>query len=185
MKNVLGVMAVALCVSLGVYLFVSKPEEPAASLPVIPDPPSFTLKDPAAVFHKAFARHPAADDRILHAERREWSDAAGVKKWQWFIVVDPSPQLVKFLREDNAFSLAPARSVPQFANAPAWFVFEPGEVEILHAPQGSMSLCFSKTTGRLFATDHGFRPGATGVSGSTSGKAPVERTPEAKIPADR
>lgn len=26
-------------------------------------------------------------------------------KWQWFIVVQPSPELVKYLRDDNAFGL--------------------------------------------------------------------------------
>lgn len=128
-----------------------------------PNPPTSTLTDSTEVFQKAFWKRPTADDTILHAERREWADAEGVQRWQWFIAVEPSATLVKHLREDNAFSLAPAKSVPVVKDAPEWFAFPSSDVEILQAPRGEMCLFFSKTKRLLLATDSGggFHPGAT------------------------
>jgi hypothetical protein len=86
-----------------------------------------------------------------------------VSKWQWFLVVEPAPALVKHLREDNAFSLVPATTVSAIPEAPAWFAFKPGDVEILQGPNGNMRLFFSKTKRLLHATGSGggFHPGAT------------------------
>lgn len=120
-----------------------------------PDPPTSTLTDSNEVFRKAFWKRPAANDKVLHAERREWADAAGVLKWQWFIAVEPSPELLEHLCGDNAFSLTPAATVPVIAGAPAWFGFQAADVEVMQAPHGNMRLIFSKTKRLLHATDAG------------------------------
>ena len=53
-----------------------------------------TNDDPQEVFQRAFWRRPTADERILHAERREWvSEEDGVRRWQWFLAVEPSGAL--------------------------------------------------------------------------------------------
>ena len=151
MKPALCVLAVVGLAGLG-WLLATRPAPPpersAAS-------PTATLSDPVAVFQRAFWKRPAADDTILHAERREWSGADGVQKWQWFIAVEPSAALLKYLRDDNAFSLVPATSAPAITDAPAWFAFPPGDVDILLAPHGNLRLFFSKTKRRLYATDAG------------------------------
>jgi hypothetical protein len=55
------------------------------------DPPTEIENDPVKIFQRAFWASPTGEDEILHAERREWSNADGVQKWQWFLVVEPSP----------------------------------------------------------------------------------------------
>lgn len=117
--------------------------------------PETTVRDEAEVFRKAFWKQPTAMDRILHAERREWSDGEGIHKWQWFIALEPSPDLVKYLRDDNAFSLTASASPAAITNAPAWFSFSPGEVEVLQDPGGNMQLFFGKADGLLHATAAG------------------------------
>ena len=126
--------------------------------------------DPAEVFQRAFWQPPGAGDHILHAERREWTDPDGLKNWQWFLVVEPSPELVKYLREDNAFGLVAVQQSPAFVDAPAWFTFQPGEVDVLHAPHGNLHLFFNKTKRLLLATSSGtgFRPGAPQAVKATS-----------------
>jgi hypothetical protein len=121
-------------------------------------PPTTTLTDSTTVFEKAFWKHPTADDHILHAERREWSDAAGVQKWQWFIAVQPSPQLVKHLRDDNAFNLVPATEA-LIDSAPSWFATGG---KVLQSLQGNMRLIFNDKANTLYATDSGggFKAGA-------------------------
>ena len=66
--------------------------------------------DPVKIFQRACWASPTSEDTILHAERREWSDAEGVLKWEWFLVVEPSPALLKRLRDDNVFGLVPVTS---------------------------------------------------------------------------
>ena len=66
-----------------------------------------TDTDPGEIFQRAFWRSPSADDRIVHAERREWSnDDNGVRHWEWFLEVEPGDKLVSWLREENPFRLA-------------------------------------------------------------------------------
>ena len=150
MKTVLGVLAVAVLAGLGWFL-ATRPAPPAGRT----QSPTAPLSDPVAVFQRAFWKRPGVDDKILHAERREWSGADGVKQWQWFIVVEPSAGLMKHLRDDNAFSLVAATSAPVVREAPAWFAFQPGEVDILLAPHGNLRLFFSKAQRLLYATDAG------------------------------
>ncbi|MFT4640024.1 MAG: hypothetical protein ACI8T1_003349 [Verrucomicrobiales bacterium] len=120
-------------------------------------------KDAIEVFQRAFWKRPTPHDKILHAERREWSDSDGTEQWQWFIVVEPSPELLKHLREDNAFGLSVAGTAPIPSAAPSWFTFEQDDVDILQAPRGNMRLFFSKAKDLLYATDTGgvFRPGVS------------------------
>lgn len=126
------------------------------------DPPTKVENDPVKVFQRAFWASPTDDDEILHAERREWSDAQGVRKWQWFLVVEPSAALLKRLRDDNAFGLAPASSAADIADAPKWFAFDAKEIIVMKSPSSEMQLIFSKGGKLLHATDSGlgFRPGA-------------------------
>lgn len=153
-----------------------------------PDPPTSTLTDPVEVFQKAFWKRPASGDRILNAERREWSDSGGIKRWQWFIEVEPSPGLVKYLREDNAFALVPVATVSPVSDSPAWFRFSPEDVEALATPQGKMQLFFSKSKSRLYATDGGggFQSGLPEAARigpsekSTSGRIPATSPPRTR-----
>ena len=78
------------------------------------DPPTSIDNEPVRIFQRAFWVRPTPADKILHAERREWKDADGVQKWQWFLVVVPSPALLKRLRDDNAFGLMPAATASPF-----------------------------------------------------------------------
>lgn len=125
-------------------------------------PPTLTMGESDEIFKKAFWRRPASDDEILHAERYEWSDEDGLLRWQWFIVVKASPGLIKYLRDDNAFGLVPASSKVRVGDAPAWFDFDPEDVNTLQAPLGGMCLLFSKTGNTLYATasGRGFTKGA-------------------------
>jgi hypothetical protein len=119
------------------------------------DPPTSIHADGVDIFQKAFWKRPGTEDTILHAERREWADADGVRKWQWFLAIEPSPALVKHLRESNHLSLSPASSAVIPSEAPAWFSLRPAEMDILQRPGGSMQLCFNKTGTLLYATESG------------------------------
>ena len=148
----------------------------ARTLPTAP--PTATNTDPAEVFQRAFWKRPAADDRILHAERREWADSKGLQQWQWFIAVQPSLALVKHLRDDNAFSLVtgvPSKSVEQ---APDWFITSTASTQ-MHSPKGNMRLLFDDKTNTLYATDSGggFKPGAP-----EPGKATPQTTADGRLP---
>jgi len=123
-------------------------------------PPTTTNTDPTEVFQKAFWKRPTAADRILHAERREWEDADGVSKWQWCIEVEPSPALLKHLREDNAFGLLAGNRIPWEAPAD-WFPKSADGFTVMQSVNGSMTLLFGASGDRLYATSAGggFRPG--------------------------
>jgi len=150
-------------------------------------PPTLTLNDAEEIFKKAFWRQPAADDEILNAVRHEWSDEEGLLRWQWFLAVKASPGLIRYLRDDNAFGLVPASSVPLSSEAPAWFRFDQGEVAPLQSPQSSMQLIFSKHDNTLYATasGRGFTRGAPepppAIQGAPSpGRLPTTPPPRPK-----
>ena len=125
-------------------------------------PPTSTTTDSAAVFQKAFWKRPVANDKILHAERREWKDAGGVTKWQWFVAVQPSASLRKHLLEDNAFRLVRAGSAKLQSEAPDWFAFTEAETESWQSTAGGMQLWFSSGENLLYAAGDGggFQAGA-------------------------
>jgi hypothetical protein len=130
---------------------------PAPSLGAIvwqSGPPTSVSSDAEAIFKKAMWRRPGPDDKILHAERHEWSDGEGVNRWQWFLIVEASPDLITYLREDNAFGLVPG-SVEPIREAPAWFSFQPDEVAVLKSPMGGMRLMFAKKASTIYATSSG------------------------------
>ncbi len=149
--------------------------------------PQRAMTDGAEVFRRAFWRQAGAGDKIVHAERYEWSDEGGLTKMQWFLEVKPSPELLKYLRDDNAFGLAKtgAASLPE--ERPSWFAFKAEEVEVWHAPQGKMQLIFRARDQTLFATDlgRGFQRGAPeplpkAVAPGPAGRLPTTPPPQPK-----
>jgi hypothetical protein len=139
--------------------------------------PTEVVVDPVEIFKRAFWRIPHASDEILHAERHEWSDAEGLLRWQWFIVVNASPELVKYLRDDNAFGLRVAETAEIPEESPAWFHFEPGEVSVMRSAQSEMQLVFSKTGNTLYASASG--------RGFTRGEPEPEPVSREAMPAGR
>lgn len=163
MKTLLVIAAVAAVAFLGWRLASPDRTNWTRETQVSHTPPTTTQTDPAAVFQRAFWKRPTAEDHILHAERREWKDADGITRWQWFIEVKPSAGLVKHLITDNAFNLAPAGSPGQIEQPPAWFAAATQASRILRAPGGGMTLVFDAQANVLLATDSGggFRKGAS------------------------
>lgn len=147
-------------------LLPEKTTPPAQSASVIKkpvaEPPSKILTDAPALFRRAFWKKATAADKILHAERREWGEGEGLKKWQWFLVVEPSPELLKYLREENAFGLTAATPIPAAEGTPDWFAYQEADVETLRTRTGSMRVSFHRTKPLLYATAFGagFTPGA-------------------------
>ena len=133
--------------------------------------PTQSVTDAAEVFKRAFWRRPSGEDEILHAERHEWSDADGVARWQWFIVVKASPGLLKDLRDDNTFGLVAAASGPAATDAPAWFEFNPEDVSEMHSRDSGLRLMFSKGDNTLYATASGY-----GFTKGAAEPTPVIRT---------
>lgn len=120
------------------------------------------LDDPALVFQKAFWKRPASDDRILHAERREWTEEGETSRWQWFIEVEASPALERHLITENAFALGRSAAPVVPEGAPAWFSADPRGAMVMTAAGGTMQLIFHPETRRLQAcgAGGGFRKGA-------------------------
>ena len=139
-------------------------------------PPDRVVMDPELVFRRAFWRSPEAGDEIVHAERYEWHDAEGVKKWKWFMDIKPSPGLIKYLRDENAFGLTRTSSMTMTDERPAWFNFDSSKAVVMNSAQTNLQLIFMAEENTLYATDSGlgFRRGAP---------EPTKTTPqEAKIP---
>ncbi len=131
---------------------------PSTSTPA-PAAPAFAPED---VFRRAFWRQPTKADQILHAERRETPDHAPgeIARWQWFVVVKPSPELLQTLRNPETFGLLPTRT-PRLANsaepAPAWFpdLATASGGELRQTPSGGLTTYYVATTNTLYATDTG------------------------------
>ena len=147
-------------------------------------PPTLTLNDAEEIFKKAFWRRPSPADQIQQAERHEWRDADGLERWQWFLVVRASPELIKYLRDDNAFGLVPASAAPVVSEAPAWFRFKPDDFAVLQASHAGMRLMFSKSDNTLYATDsgRGFTKGAPEPPPATQGAQTPGRIPSSPPP---
>ena len=100
------------------------PPEPQPQAPVDPEWAHLALEretDARQVFRRAFWRNPGAQDRILEALRREWSDEHGVQRWDWYIVVDLSPELCAYLLEHNPFQLTRRTHARALEHVPDWF----------------------------------------------------------------
>lgn len=138
------------------------------------------LNDPALVFQKAFWKRPTAEDRILHAERREWTEDGETSRWQWFIDVEASSALERHLITDNAFALGRSAAPVIPDGAPAWFGANPRGAVVMMAAGGTMQLIFHPETRRLQAcgTGGGFRKGAP----EPAGKLPQSMASTSRIP---
>jgi len=152
------------------FCFIFAPSRLRDSKPHLPpaaDPSVRLDLAPAEIFRRAFWRQPTPADRIVHAERREWKDAAdAVQRWQWFLQVEPGPALLAALRDPAVFGLAPVAAPRREPSAlPAWFPAAPraGD-EILQSPAGGLTIFYREADHMLFATDsgRGFAPPATG-----------------------
>jgi hypothetical protein len=126
-----------------------------------------TTMPPEEVFKRALWRHPAPEDKILHAERREWTKdkANGVDRWQWFLAVEPGPALKAWLREQNPFSVRPVGNAdaPEIKDAPAWFPSDnSGCIVHTGGTTGSLVFLWSRKGNTLYVTGSGtgFQPGA-------------------------
>jgi len=156
---------VALLAGFGLRLMASRKDpatELAASIAWQGPPPTTVVRDPVVVFQRAFWRSPTANDQIIHAERHEWSDAGGITKWQWFLEVKASPELLKYLRDDNGFGLAASNSAKVSKEKPAWFSFKTSDVSVMSSPRANLQFIFKNNSNTLLATDSGlgFRRGA-------------------------
>jgi hypothetical protein len=149
---------VLLAIGFIVFLTQKKPKPPEIPQSVSDQLVLNTSTDPTLVFQKAFWRRPAGDDKILHAERREWSEKGkDVREWQWFLAVQPSPELAEWL-QTNPFSLSPSTEPLKYTEAapkPDWFPSDFSGFEILKAPQSRLVLIFSAEKNLLFAMDSG------------------------------
>jgi len=152
---------------LGGLLYLGKPE-PEVEKPASEKPDTkviskdgmtlMTTTDAILVFQKAFWRYPQPDDEILHAERREWSTGKdGIKKWQWFLLIRPGPELRTWL-ESNPFLLASVsapKPVTGFGPSPLWFENAGDRSLSHHSNQGNFTISFSPDHKLVYATDAG------------------------------
>jgi hypothetical protein len=148
--------------AVGVVVFKKTQESPPLQEPIaatttvvkVDGMDLITKTDSTWVFQKAFWRRPTSADKIFHAERREWSTEDGVKKWQWFIDLQPSPQLLEWL-ETNPFSMAKSASLGNFEKPPKWFPRSSSNFQIQQNAAGSFVIMLSPDKKHLYATDSG------------------------------
>ena len=165
-----GLLLVCGLLARGWILRQPVPTQPVPSLPAslepvaapLPEPPVETLArnlNAQEVFRRALWRRPQEDDVIQNAERREWSDAEGVTRWEWFLVVTPGSVLDAWLNT-NPFSLQkverPREGGPvSSSGAPEWFPKDfPGK-EIFQSNVGNFLLVRDAANGRIFLADSG------------------------------
>jgi hypothetical protein len=167
MKNRVVFLALAAAAATAGYFAL----RPAAVPPVDPatlHEGSLVRKvEPAEVFKRALWRRPAPEDKILHAERREWTkdSGQGIAHWQWFLAVEPGPALKKWLRGQNPFAVHPAgeAAAPKVEGAPEWFPRDFSDYETYAGGNGgSLVFLYSRKGDTLYATGSGtgFTPGA-------------------------
>lgn len=165
---------------LGFSLFSADDETDPSSTSTVsppirkPPPPTSTLHDSLKIFRSAFWRSPVAGDVILNAERREWSDADGLNKWQWFIALHPSPELLNYVREANSFGLRKSVSLAPVLNAPGWFATDRADVEVLRSSGANLQFIFNRADNTLYATNSG--------KGFTRGAPPRARAVSPPMP---
>lgn len=157
--------AAALAVTL-VALRRSPRETPPTVTSVGPGKSLAITHAPEEIFRRAFWRRPTASDHIVHAERREWTEQdRDVQRWQWFLQVEPSAELLNALHDPAKFGLARVsapRVASQSAAPPSWFpaAARLADCEILQDPAGSLTVYHRKKGNMIFATDagRGFAP---------------------------
>lgn len=136
--------------------------------------------DPAEVFQKAFWRRPSAEDLILGAERKEWSNEEGVSRWYWNLTVKPSEALVNYLITNNAFMLVRSNSPVESCDLPEAIANYSEGFETYSDASRKFVLLWNKQENLLHATDSGtgFLPGAP----EPAAAPPVARHPEGRLP---
>lgn len=163
-RFLLIIATVVLVTACAVWQLLPGEKSATTEAPVVTTGPAPDVKtvDPVAVFQRAFWKRPAEADRILNAERREWRDEGEVSRWQWFLEVEPSPALVSYLREDNAFRLSEKKPAKIPPGAPKWFIRDLQGAHVMVARQGGMQLFFLPGNTKLYAMDSGggFQAGA-------------------------
>ena len=187
MSRVLLISNTFLLLALGIWLAFRalRPEPPPASVPGENLQQNFP---PELVFARAFWRRPAEGDRILHADRREWSDSGGVTRWQAFLAIEPGPALRDWLAT-NPFSLAkvPAAS-RETPNPPAWFPRKTEDFTIQQSLIGNMLILTAPGGSPVYFTDHGqgfTRPAASNSAPPVSNPPPPNRLPASPPPRPR
>ena len=160
MKKRFLITAAGVFLAIGVIVFLTQKPPKALEIPQFLSDQLVlnTSTDPTLVFQKAFWRRPDSADKILHAERREWSgQGKDVREWQWFLAVNPSPNLAEWLKT-NPFSLPVSNDLYKYEEAapkPDWFPNDFAGFEIHKAPQGRFVLLFSAEKNLLYAMDSG------------------------------
>jgi hypothetical protein len=120
---------------------------------------------PAEIFRRAFWCQPAAADEILRAERFEWKAGDGsLERWQWFLELKPSPELLGRLVDPENLGLqkidsgsTPRPWMVESAPPPPWFP-RPDTAsgfEVRQNPAGGFTLLYRTVDNTLFATDSG------------------------------
>ncbi len=144
---------------------------------------------PEEVFKRALWRRPAPGDKILHAERREWTkdNAEGVAHWQWFLAVEPGAALKSWLRDQNPFSVHPVGNAdaPKINGAPPWFPADnSGCIVHTGGTTGSLVFLWSRKGNTLYATGSGtgFAPGAPEPAAPAPQTAAAGRLPQTPPP---
>jgi hypothetical protein len=143
-----------------------KPAEPSlpvpATAPAVVSAPVETLARTVhfdTVFARALWRRPQPEDVIKNAERREWSDADGVTRWDWFLEVQPGPALRTWL-DTNPFSLhkseSPTPSIPPAeAPRPEWFPKEAATFEVFVSSSSSFLMLRDPSSQKVYLSDSG------------------------------
>ena len=147
----------------GAALWLNRAPSPSLPTPEErPAVPAETLArtvDFGAVFARALWRRPQTDDVIKNAERREWSDAEGVTRWDWFLEVQPGVALGAWL-ETNPFSLhkseAPQPAIPPAeAPRPDWFPKESAAFDVFVSSSTSFLMLRDRATQKVYLSDSG------------------------------
>ncbi len=174
MKRKWLMLVAVLAVVLGTLIALQRLRPTPATAPetiIITEAPGKTIlvtQAPTEIFRRAFWRHPTATDRIIHAERREWVDQGDVQRWQWFLQLSPSAELLAALRDGESLGLlrviAP-RNASIAVVTPDWFASATAIAadEIYQNPAGGLTIFYRANDNMLFAADAGagFAPPAT------------------------
>jgi hypothetical protein len=170
-------LASALPLVCGLVACRKAPESPSRDIPAERGTSLQITQEPAEVFRRAFWRDPSAADQILHAERREWvSENDGVRRWQWFLAIQPGTELTDWLQRENPFQTGPveAAAYQPPPSSPAWFPTAAvlSRCKIQRQGENGMTLIFDPGDGRLYATDsgHGFSHSTSSATRSASAK---------------
>jgi hypothetical protein len=154
MPRLLTILAGALLLALGAW-FTFQAARPVTPTKEVSGEALQKNFPPDVVFARAFWRSPATDDRILHAERWEWSDADGVTRWQAFLEVAPGSALQEWLAS-NPFSLVSSPDLDSdIQNPPTWFPNNTAHFTIQKAPFGQMVILTAPGGSPVYFTDQG------------------------------